>query len=105
MFNRRAKAKTKIRIKKEVFEKMVATLGSQIPEKGGYTIGDIEGDKVTINDFIYDYSANTSSAAYSPDIAIMSPKISKAISGDKYPVGILHTHPDGCPYYSDADEE
>ena len=75
MFNRRAKAKTKIRIKKEVFEKMVATLGSQIPEKGGYTIGDIEGDKVTINDFIYDYSANTSSAAYSPDIAIMSPKI------------------------------
>lgn len=105
MFNRRAKAKTKIRIKKEVFEKIIATLGSQIPEQGGYTIADIEGDKATINDFIYDFSANTSAAAYSPDTAIMSPKIGKAIASDKYCQGIVHSHPDGCPYYSDADEE
>lgn len=105
IFSRRTEAKTKIRIKKEVFEKIIATLGSQIPEQGGYAISNIEGDKVTINDFIYDFSANTSAAAYSPDTAIMSPKICKAIASDKYVTGIVHSHPDGCPYYSDADEE
>lgn len=35
----------------------------------------------------------------------MSPKIGKAIASDKFITAVVHTHPDGCPSYSSADEE
>lgn len=99
------KLKAVIRIKLEVYEKIAATLGSQEPEQGGYLISEVNGQNVKAVNFIYDFSANTSAAAYSPDTAVMSPKIGKAIASDKYVTAVVHIHPDGCPTYSKADEE
>ena len=99
------KLKAVIRIKLEVYEKIAATLGSQEPEQGGYLISEVNGQNVKAVNFIYDFSANTSAAAYSPDTAVMSPKIDKAIASDKYVTAVVHIHPDGCPTYSEADEE
>lgn len=99
------KLKAAIKIKLEVYEKIVATLGSQEPEQGGYLISKVNGNNVTVVDYIYDFSADTSAAAYSPDTAIMSPKIGKAIASDKSVTGVVHTHPDGYPMYSGADFE
>lgn len=99
------KFKTVIRLKREAYEKIVATLGSQEPEQGGYLICEVNGQNVKVVDFIYDFSANTSAAAYSPDTSVMSQKIGKAIASDKYITGCAHSHPDGCPVCSRADIE
>lgn len=89
------KLKAAIRIELEVYEKIVATLGSQEPEQGGYLISKVNDKNVVAVDFIYDFSADTSAATYSPDTAIMSPKISKAMASGKLVTGVVHTHPDG----------
>lgn len=63
------KSKAVIKLKRKAYEKIVATLGSQESEQGGYLISDVKGQSVKVVDFIYDFSANTSAAAYSPDTA------------------------------------
>lgn len=35
----------------------------------------------------------------------MNPKINRAMAGDKCITGVIHSHPDGCPVYSEDDEE
>ena len=49
------KMKAVIRLKREAYEKIVATLGSQKPEQGGYLISEVNGQNVKVIDFIYDF--------------------------------------------------
>lgn len=99
------RAPVPIRIKREVYEKIIATIGAHEPEQGGYLISEVTGNNVIVKDYIYDFSADTSAAAYSPDTAVMSPKIGNAIANGKSVTGVIHSHPDGYPVYSSADEE
>jgi len=86
---------------REVAEKLDAIIGTQEPEKGGFLFGDND----TINEFIYDYSADTSAGSYSPDTEVMTPKINVAIAEGKTLRGMFHSHPKGYIKPSTADVE
>lgn len=97
--------KDSIVISREVSEKIDAILGSQAPECGGFMLGLNSSDGCYIDEFIYDISASTSSNAYSPDIHVMTPKINNSLSRNRELIGMMHTHPKGCPTPSAADIE
>lgn len=92
-------------ISREVSEKFDTILGSQAPECGGFMLGPKDADGRYIDEFIYDISASTSSNAYSPDIHVMTPKINNSLSRNRELIGMMHTHPKGCPMPSTADIE
>ena len=86
---------------REVAEKLDAIIGTQTPEKGGFLFGNND----TIDEFIYDYSADTSAGSYSPDTEVMTPKINVAIAEGKTLRGMFHSHPKGYIKPSTADVE
>lgn len=58
------KMRALIRITREVYEEIVATIGSHEPEQGGYLISKVNGKNVTVEDYIYDFSADTSGGIF-----------------------------------------
>ena len=88
-------------VTREVAEKLDAIIGTQAPEKGGFLF---ENNGV-VDEFIYDYSADTSAGSYTPDTEVMTLKINAAIASGKTLCGMFHSHPKGYIKPSSADIE
>ena len=90
-------------ITKQVEDQINETIGRHQPETGGI-LGSIDGGN-TIDNYYFDYSADTSSATYSPDIDVINKVVSMWNSKGVELVGFIHSHPKGntAPSYADAE--
>lgn len=91
----------KLKITTEVFQEIVKTIGSGIPEKGGILLGK---DGI-ITDFVFDENAHTSSSTYSLNVEFLNPIIQDKKQEGKQLMGIMHSHPYGCSELSAPDKQ
>lgn len=90
----------KLKITTDVYQNIVKTIGSSIPEKGGILLGK---DGV-ITDFVFDENAETTGSTYSLNIAYLNPIIQEKKQEGKQLLGIIHSHPNGCSQLSAPDK-
>lgn len=88
----------------EVLQQIVATIGHRPPESGGLLGGNRA--KQQIVRYLFDHSASTTGAAYSPNTEVINSTLEKwdAECGDKI-IGFIHSHPVGYAHPSGGDEE
>lgn len=91
----------KLKITTDAYQSIVKKIGSQQAEKGGILIGK---DGV-VTDFIFDENAHTTGSTYSLNVAYLNPMIKKLKQEGKHLMGIIHSHPSGCPELSNPDKE
>lgn len=81
-----------IRISEDVLQEIVRTIGSRPPETGGLLGGNRELQQVT--HFMFDESASTSGATYSPNTDIINSTLEKwDEDGGHRIIGFVHSHP------------
>ena len=91
-----------VRITANVLQQIRATIGGQPPESGGVLGGNRDEQHVTL--FLFDESAATSPARYSPNTEVVNATLDRwdAEGGHKL-IGFVHSHPDGCAEPSHGD--
>lgn len=81
-----------IKITKQVIDDISDTIGSKRPESGGFLFGPLNKDIIT--HFLFDDSAQTTGASYSPDPIRSGKKVQEfEITNNVVLKGIIHSHP------------
>lgn len=88
-------------VTKEVYYAIKNTIGGRPAESGGL-LGSTDGGR-TIDLFAFDYTAKTENTVYIPDTKMLNPTLAEWDSYGYQPVGIVHSHPEGCTYPSNPD--
>jgi proteasome lid subunit RPN8/RPN11 len=86
-----------------VLDEIVATIAAHPPESGGLLGGDRDGQRITR--YLFDNSAGTSGATYSPNTEIINSTLDlwDEDGGDKI-IGFIHSHPGGYDQPSPGDQ-
>jgi proteasome lid subunit RPN8/RPN11 len=91
----------KLQITTEAYQNILKTIASQEVEKGGVLIG----KNGIITDFIFDENAHTTRSTYSLNVGFLNPIIKEFKQQGKLLMGIIHSHPYGCPELSHLDRD
>ncbi len=86
-------------ISKNVYEKIVKTIGSLPAESGGMLLGD--ADTYEILDFVFDHKADNTGVSYQPNTKFLNSVL------EEHPhefIGIVHSHPAGFRHLSMQDQ-
>lgn len=87
---------------KEVHDRIVATIGANPPEQGGF-LGSKDGK--CISHYFYDSTANTTNITYSPDIEAANYSFQRWNADGVELIFNIHSHPYGCTKPSAGDIE
>jgi proteasome lid subunit RPN8/RPN11 len=91
----------KMRISRQAFREIMATVGTRRPEAGGLLVGPIGADG--ISRFHFDKNGSTSSATYSPSHVELTQECEKSAKKGHELKGFCHSHPGGIPSPSAGD--
>ena len=87
-----------LRMTRDVYDRILESVGSLRAETGGMLLA--EPGTYTVTDFVFDSGAQCSGASYQPDVAFLN----SALQGrDRCFAGIVHSHPAGCRELSAQD--
>lgn len=92
-----------VTISSSVLDEIVASIAALPPESGGLLGGDREQQRITR--YLFDRSAGTSGATYSPNTDVINDTLDKwdDEDGDKI-IGFIHSHPSGYARPSPGDQ-